>query len=291
MEPLHFVFICQGGELEAKSVLLAASLRCHAGESHSLTAAIPGPADLWPQPQAHTLETLESLGVSFSRVRNSVALDYPYGNKMECLAIPTDCAAMVYIDSDILMMRDFGDDALPQRHLCAVPASLSHAKEHEWSSFYAAYGLEMPDWRQLTLISREPTPPYFNGGLLVVRDVPGFGDVWADSCRTLRGIPGLPPKIRNRFLDQFGVTIASARLNLDIGVLPLSWNFPSWGLELGDRATPIFFHYQTAERLLQEHRTVASARLACEKYPQVCSILTRFPAFERLVRAGERLPG
>lgn len=287
MEPLHFVFICQGGELEAKSVLFAASLRCRAGRFHQLTAAIPGPADLWLQPEAQTLEVLESLGVRLSGVRNTVGPDYPYGNKMECLSIPTDCATTIYIDSDILMMRDFGGDVLPERPLCAVPASLSHAKKHEWSSFYAAYGLDMPEWRQLTLISQEPTPPYFNGGLLVVRDVPGFGEVWADSCQTLRDIPGIPNKIRNRFLDQFGVTIAAARLNLDIGVLPMQWNFPSWGLELGDRPTPIFFHYQTAERLQQENRLVASVKQVCEQYPQVPSVLARFPAFERLIGAAE----
>jgi hypothetical protein len=285
MEPLHFVFICQGGELEAKAVLFAASLRCRAGWSHQLTAAIPGPADLWPQPEPHTLGTLESLGVRFSSVRNTVGSDYPYGNKMGCLSIPTDCTTTIYIDSDVLMMRDFDDDALPERQLCAVPASLSHAKEHEWSSFYAAYGLNMPEWNQLTLISQEPTPPYFNGGLLVVRDVPGFGEVWAESCRTLREIPGLPSNIRNRFLDQFGVTIASARLNLEIGVLPLQWNFPSWSLWLGDLPTPIFFHYQTAERMQQEHRIATSVKQVCEKYPQVHSVFARFRDFEGLVGA------
>lgn len=290
MEPLHFVFICQGGELEAKSVLLAASLRCHAGGSHQLTAAIPGAADSWPQPEPGTLEVLKSLGVRCGSVRNSVALDYPYGNKMECLAIPTDCSTTVYIDSDILMMRGFGDDALPERPLCAVPASLSHATEHEWASFYAAYGLDMPEWHQLTLISQEPTPPYFNGGLLVVRGVPVFGEMWAESCSRLRKIPGLPGKIRNRFLDQFGVTIAAARLDLDIGVLPMQWNFPSWSLELGDAPTPIFFHYQTAERLCKEDRILASVKQVCDGYPQMRSVLTRFPAFGRLVDAADNPP-
>ncbi|WP_333678561.1 hypothetical protein [Dyella sp.] len=287
MEPHHFVFICQGGELEAKSVLFAASFRCRANGYHHLTAAIPGPAELWPQPEPQTLQTLESLGVRLSHVQNSVGRDYPYGNKMECLSIPTDCSATVYIDSDILMMRDFGDDVLPERPLCAVPASLSHAKEHEWASFYAAYGLDMPEWRQLTLISQEPTPPYFNGGLLVVRNVPAFGETWAESCRTLREIPGIPNKIRNRFLDQFGVTIAAARLNLEISMLPMQWNFPSWSLELGDQPTPIFFHYQTAERLLQEDRIVTSVKEVCEQYPRVQAVFGRFPAYAQLLGSAE----
>ncbi len=45
MEPMRFVFICQGGVLEAKSLLLAASIRYFISDLHELTAAIPGPAD------------------------------------------------------------------------------------------------------------------------------------------------------------------------------------------------------------------------------------------------------
>lgn len=289
MKPLHFIFICQGGELEAKSVLLAASLRCHTDSSYQLTAAIPGPANLWPQPKTQTLKTLESLGVSLVNTKNMIATDYPYGNKMDGLAIPSSYSTMIYIDSDILMMRDLANDNLPDKPLCAVPASLSHADEREWASIYAAYELDMPEWTHLTLISMEPTPPYFNGGLLVMRNLSNFGDVWAESCRKLRNLPGLSNKIRNRFLDQFGITVAAARLKLDISILPMQWNFPSWSLKLGGHPTPIFFHYQTASRLCQEARTVGSVKMVCDKFPQIRPVLTRFPNFRNLVSATDNL--
>lgn len=285
MEPMRFAFICQGGVLEAKSLLLAASIRYFTGDTHELTAAIPGPADLWPQPESATLAALESLNVRAERIENAVAPDFPYGNKMQCLSLPMRCSVQAYIDSDILMMRDFGQDALPTRPVCAVPASFGIADESEWERFYAEFQLDLPVRRLSALISRQSTPPYFNGGLIAVRGMPALAESWAECCRRLRALPGIRAEIRERFLDQVALPIAAARLGADIYPLTLQWNFPSWNLALGDGPTPIFFHYQTPERLLRETRTADTVKVVCDAYPQARAAIQRIPAYATLLDA------
>ena len=285
IQPMRFVFICQGGALEAKSLLLAASIRYFTGDTHELTAAIPGPADLWPQPDFATLAALESLNVRAEMVANAVAPDFPYGNKMQCLSLPMRCSVQAYIDSDILMMRDFGQDALPTHPVCAVPASFGIADESEWERFYAEFELDLPVRRLSALISQQSTPPYFNGGLIVVRDMPALAQSWADCCRRLRAMPGISAEIRDRFVDQVALPIAAARLGADILALTLQWNFPSWNRALGDGPTPIFFHYQAPERLLRETRTADTVKAVCDAYPQARAAIQRIPAYAELLDA------
>lgn len=283
MERLHYHFICQGGALEGKSLLLAASIRLHCGDAPALTACVPEPPH-WPAPAAGTLAALDSLGVNLRRVRNAIADDFPYGNKMDCLPPDGDDGARrIYIDSDILMLRAFDADALPEADIAAVPASATHADDADWERFHALFGLPMTSRRLISLLSRERTVPYFNGGFIAVRGLPEFGACWGETCRRLRAMPRLAPNIRDRFLDQFGLTLAAARLGRQIHAIPLTWNFPSWGLALGDGPTPIFFHYQSPLRLLRESRTVLAVDAVCRAYPDIRTAMRPTAGFAELL--------
>jgi len=284
MERVHYHFICQGGVLEGKSLLLAASIRLHSGDLPALTACVPEPPH-WPAPSSGTLATLNALGVDLRPVRNAIADDFPYGNKMECLPPKDDAGTRrIYIDSDILMMRDFEGDALPDADIAAVPASATHADDAAWKEFHALFGLPTTSRRLISLLSKEHTVPYFNGGFVAVRGLPAFGECWGETCRRLRAMPGLAPNIRDRFLDQFGLTLAAARLGREIHAIPLTWNFPSWGLALGDGPTPIFFHYQSPQRLLREMRTVLAVDAVCRAFPEVRAALRPVPGFAELLQ-------
>lgn len=285
MERTHFIFICQGGALEGKALLLAASMRLHFGDAHTLTAAVPEPPEHWPAPGPQTLDALRALGVAIRPVRNAIADDFPYGNKMGCLDLDlaSACARRVYIDSDMLMLRDFEEDALPAANIAAVPASVAIADDATWAGFHAEFGLALPPRRLVALISQQRTVPYFNGGFIAVRDEPGFGECWGDTCRRLRALPDLASNIRDRFLDQVALTLAAARRDTAIHALPLTWNFPSWNLALGDGPTPIFFHYQSPERLLREMRTTVAVDAACSAFPEVRAAMRRIPGFAALL--------
>ena len=100
-------FICQRGELEAKAVLLAASLRRQLVAPVDLVACLPMPETVWGRPSRATLRALEALGVATVPVGNPIGDAYPIGNKIACLSAPLTTSApatdrIVFLDSDIL---------------------------------------------------------------------------------------------------------------------------------------------------------------------------------------------
>ena len=77
-----FVFVCQQGELEIKSALLAASLKHFLRCRHELVAALPEPEAVWGRPSDATLALLDQLGVRQVPINNPISPDYPIGNKL-----------------------------------------------------------------------------------------------------------------------------------------------------------------------------------------------------------------
>jgi hypothetical protein len=113
-----FVFVCQAGELEIKSMLLATSLQRFLRCNYELVAAIPQPTSQWGQISASTQALMQTLGVRSVPITNSIDLNYPIGNKVACLGIESSADKIVFLDSDILCLREFSPQN--QRELATV---------------------------------------------------------------------------------------------------------------------------------------------------------------------------
>jgi hypothetical protein len=271
-----FVFVCQQGELEAKAMLLAASLRHSLPPGHELVAALPAPASRWGSPSTATLAILRRLSVRMVEIVNRVSPDYPIGNKIDCLAVETSCRRIVFLDSDMLLLRAVDLAPLTAARLAAVPASGAHVTLDEWALFYRACGLPPPSVLTRTLLSGELTPPYFNSGFVSVDAAlaPALAEEWSGCATRLLADAGLPRSVRRRFLDQVTLPIAAARLGIDILALPPEWNFPSWGMRIGDGTPPAFFHYQRMARLLEENAPRAMFRSLLESQPDLAEAIS-----------------
>ena len=274
---LCFVFVCQQGDLETKALLLAASLRRSLPSRHELVAAIPTPASRWGSPSPATLAILRRLSVRTVEIVNRVSPDYPIGNKIDCLAIETSCRRLVFLDSDMLLLRPIEIAPLTAAPLAAVPASGAHVGLDDWARFYRACGLPPPSVLTRTLLSGELTPPYFNSGFVSVDGAlaPALSDEWSACAARLLADDDLPRTVRQRFLDQITLPIAAARLGIDIGPLLPEWNFPSWGMRIGDGALPAFFHYQRPVRLLRETATNAMFRSLLSSDSELAEAISR----------------
>ena len=110
MKKYGFVFICQQGELEIKSMLLATSLKRYLRCEYELVAAIPEPATRWGSISKNTLDLIQTLGVRTAPVINRINENYPIGNKVACLGIETQAEKIVFLDSDILCLREFAPE-------------------------------------------------------------------------------------------------------------------------------------------------------------------------------------
>ena len=254
-EKICFVFICQSGELEAKAVILAVSLRNFLQNTHDLVAAVPIPERRWGTLSKITLEALRILNVRIIKLQNEISEDYPIGNKLGCLAVDTDCEKVVFIDSDVMMMRGFDEQQDFKASISAVPASFTHTTLEVWQELYAQFGLTLPTQRMITEISREESLPYVNTGFIVTKGTPGLASQWINCTKEIYDYPKIPQQIKYRFLDQISFPIASALSGFEINFISRDYNFPSWALKIRSEPLPIFFHYQKAERLLRERAT------------------------------------
>jgi len=253
-----FVFVCQAGELEIKALLLAASLKRHLSCAHELIAAVPSPAQTWGEISAATRQLLQQFGASIVPIVNPIDPTYPIGNKLACIDVPTRARKIVFLDSDILCLRDLGFPACLQTPFAAKPADLRTFAAHEeaWRPLYAATDVPMPQLRLPTTVSGEFGLPYFNSGVICVDSGLHFGAAWIDCARTLRNAATM--RDQRHWLDQVSLPIAMGRLGLSFAALDEQFNFPAHLKPLPTRP-PIFCHYHWPRIVREEpllHRLV-----------------------------------
>ncbi|MCP5023143.1 MAG: hypothetical protein GY930_15405, partial [bacterium] len=158
-----FVFVCQAGRLEIDALLLALSLQMHVKCGHELVAAIPMSASRWGRPNRIVLDQLERMNVRIVEIENQIDQEYPIGNKVSCLSIPTGMDKLVFVDSDVLCLREFGGGA----EFCApfnakfVDTLIFGKDPSEWEAVYSAVGLPLPSIAGETTVSGEATLPYY----------------------------------------------------------------------------------------------------------------------------------
>jgi SAM-dependent methyltransferase len=259
-----FVFVCHGGELEIKSLLLAASLRETLGDAPELVAAVPQPASIWREPSPEAREMLRRLRVDLRAVENPIGAEYPIGNKLACLSVPARARTVVVLDSDILCLRGFDGDPATATGFAAKPADKRTfpGDAEVWASLYAAAGATLPETRVATTLTGEAGPPYFNSGVIFTTQPARLGAAWIECARALN--PILETRGQRHWLDQVALPIAVRRCGLDYACLGDDFNFPAHLKPLPENL-PAFCHYHWPEVIagaprLRERVRVLAAR-------------------------------
>jgi hypothetical protein len=246
-----FVFVVQQGDLELKSLLLAASLRKFLRCDYELIGAVPVPTEEWGAPAERTVAALRDLNVRMVPITNPFKENYPIGNKLSCLSIPTDADKIVFVDSDIVALREFADEDRFGLPFNAKPADLQtfSCEEETWRAVYEAAQVSFPSIRLLSTISKEFAPPYFNSGFIAVDSGIEFGKVWLECCQRIYELDQIPNK---RFVDQIGLPVAVSQLGLTFDCLDERYNYPAHLKPLGCDELPYFCHYHTVNVLARE---------------------------------------
>lgn len=278
-----FVFICQQGDLEIKSLFLAASLKQYLSCSYELVAAVPQPEEKWGSPAPSTIKQLEELGARIVKITNGINPDYPIGNKVSCLGIPTKADKIIFMDSDMLCLKPFkGDDrfGIPFN---AKPADLSTytVDETMWRKIYHSAGAEMPSLKLPTTVSGDYLPPYFNAGFIAIQSGIPLGDMWLDCCRKIDADPDIPNK--RPWLDQIGLPVALRKLKLAFDSLDEGYNYPAHLKPIDPRQIPFFCHYHHPEVIRREP---IMNRLVCDladRFPVMRSAMMQRPEWKTLL--------
>jgi hypothetical protein len=254
-----FVFVCQAGDLEPGALLLAASLKRHLRCAHELIAAVPVPAEAWGRLSPAATGILGDLGVRTVEIVNPVGAGSSRANRIPCLAVPTGADCVVFLDSDILCLRDFAD----QPRLRA-PLSLKFAD------------LQARD---------ECGAPYYDDGVIFVERPLGarLAHTWGECSRSLADDPrGASPSLLES--EQIGLAAALAKLGLLPESLDTGHSHPVHLIRIDPRRPPLFARYRDPEQIRQEPILGQQVRSLSREHPALGKFLDALPEWRPLLR-------
>jgi len=152
-------FCVHSGELEIKALLLVASLRKYWPAEVELIGCIPEEPEFGGLSD-DSREAFESLGIRFNSIANPIGAGYPIANKLLCLDVATEVDRIIFLDSDIVAMRNASVSELEATFgegFVAKPADLATftAGATEWRSIYHACDALVPDFAVTSTASGE----------------------------------------------------------------------------------------------------------------------------------------
>jgi len=272
-----FIFVCQQGELEIKSMLLAASLKRYLRCEYKLVAAIPQPVSRWGTISDDTQALMQTLRIRSVPITNNIDENYPIGNKVACLGIETSADKIVFLDSDILCLREFSPQF--EAPFNAKPTDL--ATFTDWQPVYDLFQLPLPDWRMISTTSGDLMLPYFNAGVIAIQNGLGFGQLWEDCCRKIDAAASITNK--RPWLDQIALPITVSLLNLKHNCLDERFNYPAH-LKPLPQSLPFLAHYHWASVIRREPRLNQLVVELVKDYPVLQKFLLNMPEWAQLLK-------
>ncbi len=279
-----FIFVCQQGELEIKSMLLAASLKRYLHCEYELIAAIPQPTTRWGSLSKNTLNLMQTLEIRSAPITNRIDENYPIANKVACLGIKTPADQLVFLDSDILCLRKFSPPF--NAPFNAKPADLATFTDEvsRWQPVYDLFQLPLPTERVISSTSNQLMLPYFNAGVIAVQNDLGFAPVWEECCRRIDAESSITNK--RPWLDQIALPIAVKQLNLKHHCFDERFNYPAHlkPLPKSPQLSPFLCHYHWASVIRREPRLNQLVKELAETYPLLKTLILALEPWAQLLK-------
>lgn len=223
---LDVVFVCQAGDLEAQSALLAASVRNQCGDQAFLHVIEPIPEEEYGTISPATRRFLNDLGARWYQFRNPISDEYKVFNKLNAFNIQPQGDRILFLDSDIVIRRSLAPlEAYFARPFAAKSGNKQRfsTRAEDWRPAYALFDLPVPELRWPGSDSHEWAPPYFNAGVILVDPALNFSELWIDTCRRIHFEERV--QMANRGTVQVGLPVALYRRNIPYALLDQRFNF------------------------------------------------------------------
>ncbi len=235
---LTIFYIVQPPKYEIMACNLLASIRKHFPADVQAIGYCPKHMYDELHPAVHKAHELMNSEVRTFDTDGKFEPDYPHGNKLLASLEKRDSKYSMFIDSDVLFVKDNSPQNLivEGKVSCALATSLIWAEQTIWDTIYGALDMEIPAERyELTRRSKGKVVPYFNSGLVVFPEQDlgqgRFPDVWYDTAQIVDKIEDLDK--RRPYLDQMTLPAAIRRAGLDWNILPEEQNFLLGGMLRG----------------------------------------------------------
>lgn len=290
----NILILGQNGRLAKEAVLFAASLRRNSpGFRGRLIVAEPQPEGAWegedtliPDAERAYLQACGAEILPF--VATHFGKAYPYGNKIEAMALLPAQQPFIFFDSDTLILSpldamqiDFSRPSASMRREGTWPKPPLYGPDYAdiWGALYQRFGLDMDstldlnfgpsDWRRYL---------YFNAGWYLGDDPATFGARFVDWAAELRADPG--PVLACQTLDPW----------LDQVILPLvvhSLGGGRPGPELDGLDGDVSSHYRSFSLMYaRQPDAVLTAFEALAADPEIAAIFAEDEGFQQVYLAG-----
>ncbi|WP_323010120.1 hypothetical protein [Paracoccus sp. (in: a-proteobacteria)] len=204
--PFNILLIGQGQRLGVEAVLFAASLRRHAPDwGGRLIVAEPRPEGAWAGTRTLMPDAIRQTFAGFGAeilpfTATHFGASYPYGNKIEALAILPPAEPFIFFDSDTLVTGpldrlafDFSRPSASMRRTGTWPQPPLYGPGYGeiWKSLYDRFGLDY----ESSLDTSQPDEHwerylYFNAGWFFGPDPQDFGRRFLEWALAIRDDPG-----------------------------------------------------------------------------------------------------
>ena len=239
-----FTFVCQKGTLEGLSLLLVASLKRFLRCEYELIAAVPKPGGKWGDLSPVTYRLLAEMGVRIEYFDNPISgnrIGDLLTNKIYCFQIPTKMEKTIFLDSDLLCLKDFVGNRRFSAPFNAAPTFLATGRN--WEQVYEAVGLSEPLSNMSPLFSDDLQPPYFNSGFVAV-DTELASDLfktWLDCFKQINAAKVMEDNLY--FREQVSLALAVIKMGLNYDTLDQNYNFWIKAHPLDEQKLPFFLHH------------------------------------------------
>lgn len=257
-DELTIYYIVEPPEYEILACYLLASIRTHFPVS--VRAIGYCPEDRFSELHPAVLRAHELMGgeIRTFSTKDRFNPKYPHGNKILASVEKRDSAYSMFVDSDVLFIRDNTPANLiaPGHVSCSMAASMLWAEQSVWKDIYGALDMKVPPERyELMRRSKGAVVPYFSSGLVVFPEQDAgtgrFPDVWYETAQIVDKIDNLEK--RRPYLDQMTLPAAIRRAGLNWNILPEEQHFILGG-KLKNKPLPddrdiYTIHYRNTQNL------------------------------------------
>ncbi|WP_299349482.1 hypothetical protein [uncultured Shimia sp.] len=227
---LTIFFIVEPPDYEMMACNLLASIRKHFPADVQAVGYCP--EHRYSELSTGVLKAHELMGSEVRTFKTDGMFDpaYPHGNKILACLEPRDSTYSMFVDSDVLFLRDNQpSNIIKEGHVsCSMAASMLWAEQSIWDDIYGALDMDIPEERYaLMRRSKGEVIPYFSSGLVVFPENDTgkgrFPDVWYETAQIVDKVETLDR--RRPYLDQMTLPAAIRRAGLNWNILPEEQHF------------------------------------------------------------------
>ena len=283
-----FVFIIHKGDIEAKSLILAASLRQKFGKVQRVHAAVPMiNGEAWISEKA--VEILKILEISVFAFSNPLIQSVNpcekyilYANKIFVLDSLSNKHHLIFLDSDMICLEKFSIDSSLEKYLLLRAAG--YMKIDNWKDIYDHFDLEMPTTKIKGILDGKHSFPYFNAGFIglsthvqeiLVKD-------WKYYFMKLRKHPMVQSNLKN--LDQITLSLAIQSSRIDYKLISTAFNYPlAYSYPVGNEL-PYLIHYHKPENILTDSRISNKFRMILKNFEEIIPVISNYPEWRKIIK-------